>query len=362
MNQELDRFESLYALFDKSVPALLATNIANIRYLLNRPTLFDPDFGGFMLMKKGVAILFVDSRYVAKASAANLGCDIRQLTGSPWGIAASAMIEFEIKRVGFEANNLSVAQWEALKEKTKAELVPLKSFVEEERLIKGEKEIENLSRAAAISDNVFSEVLKVIQPGLRETDVAMEIDYRMKKAGADGSSFDTIVASGPHSAFPHAGAEDRLLQLGDFIKMDFGAVYSGYHADMTRTIVMGPASKRQRQVYAGVKEAQQLVLDKLKVGMTGAEADAVAREYFLAIGMADKFSHNLGHGLGLEVHEGPSLGPKNKKPLEKNMVFTVEPGLYFEGFGGVRIEDMVVMRENGVEVLTNSSKELIEIG
>ncbi|HEB12508.1 MAG TPA: aminopeptidase P family protein [Actinobacteria bacterium] len=361
MSPDSNRLHKLDKLFDDQTPAILVSQIANIRYLLNKPTMFDPSFGGVMLVAPGVAILMVDSRYLAQTNEADLACEIRSISESPWVTAAGAIKEANLKRVGFEANEISVSQWEELKTHTTAELRPAKNFVERPRLIKESTEIDHLSKAAAIGDDVFSEILTIIKPGLREADIATEIDYRMKKAGAERPSFDTIVASGPNSAFPHAGAGQRRVQAGDFIKLDFGAQYLGYHSDMTRTVVLGQVSTDHRQAYDAVARSQQLVLDQLKPGMTGAEADAIARDFFESIGMADRFGHNLGHGLGLQVHEGPSLGWKSKNVLAQGMVFTVEPGLYLPGFGGVRIEDAVVMRENGVEILTRSSKELIEI-
>lgn len=361
MSLDSNRLHKLDELFNDETPALLVSQIANVRYLLNRPTMFDPDFGGVMLVTPELAVIMVDSRYIAQTKEANLACEIRMISESRWATAGEAIKEAKLKRVGFEASDLSVAQWEELKTHTTAELLPIKNFIEIPRLIKEPIEIDNLIKAAAIGDDIFSEVIEIIKPGLREADIATEIDYRMKKAGAERPSFDTIVASGLNSAFPHAGAGQRRVQEGDFIKLDFGAVYQGYHSDMTRTVVVGQASSRHRQVYDHVARAQEMVLDQLKPGMTGVEADGIARDFFESIGIADRFGHNLGHGLGLQVHEGPSLGWKSKKVLEEGMVFTVEPGLYFPGFGGVRIEDAVVMRENGVEILTRSPKELIEI-
>ncbi len=361
MSPDSNRLHKLDELFDDEIPAILVSQIANVRYLLNKPTMFDPDFGGILLVAPDVAIFMVDSRYLAQTKEADLACEIRLISESPWATAGEAIEGAKLKRVGFEAGDVSVSQWEELKTHTTAELRPAKNFVERPRLIKEPIEIDHLTKAAAIGDDVLSETLKIIRPGLREADIAAEIDYLMKKAGARRPSFDTIVAGGPNSAFPHAGAGQRRVQAGDFIKLDFGAVYLGYHSDMTRTVVLGPANVRHRQVYEAVARGQQLVLDQLRPGMTGAEADAIARDFFKSIGMGDRFGHNLGHGLGLQVHEGPSLGWKSKKVLEEGMVFTVEPGLYFPGFGGVRIEDAVVMRENGVEILTRSPKELIKI-
>lgn len=357
----LGRLERLRALLSAEVPALIVNSVANIRYLLEAPTMFDDDFGGILLVTEKTAALIVDSRYSGQTKEADLDCEVEPVVGSLWETLAKAAKRSKLRRAGFESRYLTVAQWQQLTKDVPIELVPAKDLVEQLRAVKEASEIDCLAKAARIADEVFNEILNFLGPGLSEREVALEIDFKMRRAGAERSSFATIVATGPNSAYPHAGAGSRRTQLGDLIKMDFGAVYEGYHSDMTRTVVLGAATDRQRRVYAAVLKAQTAALDGLAPGLTGAEADALARNVFESIGMAKDFGHNLGHGVGLEVHESPILGQKSEGRLDVGMVFTVEPGLYFPGFGGVRIEDMVVMRENGIQILTNSAKQLVEL-
>lgn len=360
-NAECGRLERLRKLFSADIPAFIVGSTPNIRYLCDAPTFFDNNFAGIFLVTSKSAALITDSRYSAQAKEAGLPCEVVSAAGSLWETLAIVVKREGLKKAGFESRSLTVAQWQQLTKNVPIELVPVKSLVEKVREIKDQSEVVSLRKAAQIADEVFNEILNMLRPGLSEREIALEIDFKMRRAGAQRSSFETIVATGPNSAFPHAGAGDRRIQLGDFIKMDFGAVYDGYHSDMTRTVVLGSASDRHKQVYNAVLEAQTAVLNGLMPGLTGAEVDALARNVFEAIGMAGNFGHNLGHGVGLEVHELPTLGQKNDKRLEAGMVFTVEPGLYFPGFGGVRIEDMVVLRENGFQTLTTATKQLIEL-
>ena len=356
-----DHIERLRGLFNEEVPALVVSTVVNIRYLLGRPTLFDADFSGLLLVGPEVAALIADSRYSAQAEAAGLPCRIEGMDGSSWETLGSLVKRAKLKKVGFEAQNLTVSQWQQLKNCVPAELAPAKDLVERLRLVKNASEIDSQAAAARIADEVFNDILNLLKPGVAEREIALEIDFKMRRAGAERAGFDTIVAGGPNSAFPHAGAGERKVGLGDFVKLDFGAVFNGYHSDMTRTVVLGNASSRQKEVYANVVKAQQLALDGLAPGIKGREADALARNFFASIGTAENFGHNLGHGVGLDIHEQPTLGPKSESVLEVGMVFTVEPGLYFPGFGGVRIEDMIVLREHGIQILTASAKELIEL-
>lgn len=358
MNKRLDR---LCQAFTEEIPGLIVSGAVNIGYLIEKPTLFDPEFPGILAVTPNSVVLLVDPRYTAQAKAADLPCRVEEYRQSAWATLALVVKQEEIKRMGFEARRLTVASWRRLQQELLIELVPTEGLVERLRSVKDESEVDKLGEAAALADEVFARVIKTIVPGCRERRIALEIDYELRKAGAIGPSFETIVASGPNSAFPHARATDRAVCAGDFIKIDFGANFEGYRSDMTRTVVLGPASERQKEMYQAVATAQTAALEGLAPGVGGREADALARECFASLGTAKNFSHNLGHGVGLEVHEQPTLGSKAEGSLEVGMVFTVEPGLYFPGFGGVRIEDMVVLREHGIQVLTKSPKDLIEL-
>jgi len=265
-------------------------------------------------------------------------------------------------KVGFESAHVTVKQYERMvKEFEGIQLIGVSGLVEPLREIKDDYEIQKISEAAVIGDAAFKHILNYIKPGVSELELVIEIEYFMRKIGAEKPSFDTIVASGAHSAVPHATPSDRKVEAGEFVKLDFGAVVDGYHSDMTRTVVVGGASNKHREIYAKVKEAQEVALNAVMPGRTGKELDTIARDIISNAGYGENFTHNLGHGVGLNVHESPVLGIGGETELKKGMVVTVEPGIYISGFGGVRIEDLVVLTGTGREVLTLSTKDLLEL-
>ncbi len=355
------RLAALRELLTEDIPSLIVTAPANIHYLLDAPALFDPGFSGPLFVTTAQAWLLVDSRYTAQARSAGLAVEVVEWRESPWKSLQKILKEKAVKRCGFESTHVTMAQYHQVKKSLEVELAAAPGLVEGLRQIKEPVEIDALAKAARLGDEVFLKVVETLKPGRTERDVAADIDYWLRRAGADASSFETIVASGSNSAYPHARAGERRLSAGDFVKLDFGGVFDGYHADMTRTVVLGQASPEQQELYNEVAEGQARALAGLAPGVTGRDADALARGYFESIGKGAYFGHNLGHGVGLEVHELPTLGTKSETVLEAGMVFTVEPGLYLPDFGGVRIEDMVVMCEHGIQVLTESTKELLEI-
>jgi Xaa-Pro aminopeptidase len=229
------------------------------------------------------------------------------------------------------------------------------------RMVKDARELERIERAQIVTDRAFEHILGLIEPGLSEREVALELEVTMRRAGSDGVAFAPIVASGPNSALPHAAPTGRLLAEGDFVKLDFGARVDGYCADMTRTVVLGDASQRQRDMHTAVLEANRAGRAAVRPGAVGADVHAAAAAVLDRRGMGELFGHGLGHGVGLDVHEGPRLGPGSEDVLAPGMVVTVEPGVYEPGFGGVRIEDLVAVDGGGHRVLTNSIRELIEI-
>ena len=225
------------------------------------------------------------------------------------------------------------------------------------RMVKDACEIERIRCAGKLTADVFSEILPIVRPGARESDIAAELEYRMKRAGADGAAFETIVAGGPRAAWPHARASSRQLRGGELVILDLGAILSAYAADMTRTVYLGRPSRQAQRLYQSVAEAQREVVQNLRPGLTGNDADAVARQALGRRKLDQYFTHSTGHGVGLEVHERPRLGRGDDTPIPSGCVVTVEPGVYLEGYGGVRIEDTVLVSENGPEVLTPASKE-----
>ena len=227
------------------------------------------------------------------------------------------------------------------------------------RLIKDNHELSILKEAADIADAAFKHILDYIKPGLMELDVANELEFFMRKSGATSSSFDIIVASGWRSALPHGVASNKVIEKGDFVTMDFGALHKGYVSDITRTIAVGEPSDKLKEIYDVVLESQLRAMDQIKPGLTGIQADAIARDYITEKGYGEYFGHSLGHGIGLEVHEGPGLSYRSETKLVPGMVVTVEPGIYLPSIGGVRIEDDTLITESGNETLTHSTKDLI---
>ncbi len=264
--------------------------------------------------------------------------------------------------LGFEEKHMTVLEFKKLRS-----VFPLKrlSFVQEiieqQRMIKDDEEIVHIKRAAAIADEAFTHILDFIKPGVTEKEIALELEFFMKKSGASHLSFDSIVASGYQSSKPHAGASDKVIEDGDILTMDFGCVVNGYCSDMTRTLAVGNVDHEQKEVYEIVKKAQREALDTICAGKKASYIDKTARAVIESAGYGNYFGHGLGHGVGLEVHELPRLNPTYDTQLAKNMVVTVEPGIYLPQKFGVRIEDLVVVLEDGIQNLTSSKKELIVV-
>lgn len=337
------------------IEAILITHPPNIYYLSGFL-----GTSGFLCLTLNTARLYTDFRYLQQASEEAPSFEIIKVGGSEdFSEIGSFLVKSKIKNLAIEETHLTVRSYNRLQTAApEVELIPKSHFVEEIRSIKEEAEVEKIATAANIADQAFQEILSVIKPGMREREVALELEYRLKKGGSSKNPFDFIVASGPRSALPHGVASSRIIGEGELITIDFGAVFDGYSSDMTRTFVLGEPSQKQRDIYKMVSEAQELALTAIRKGNPCRAIDGTVREYFQKKGYASCFGHGLGHGVGLEVHELPVLSPQSNLSLEEGTVFTVEPGLYFEGFGGVRIEDMVVLRSDGPEVLTSSPKLL----
>jgi Xaa-Pro aminopeptidase len=257
---------------------------------------------------------------------------------------------------------MTVRQFNKLGEELKeATLEPVDDLVSPLRAVKDEEELRRIRHACAIADAAFEQILPLVRPGVIERDLAIELEHFMKKRGAEKEAFDTIVASGPRSALPHGRASARRLEAGDFVTFDFGARWEGYNSDLTRTVVLGRASDEQRKVYMTVLGAQMAALGAIRAGAEAKQVDAVARDRIAAAGYGERFGHGLGHALGREVHDGGGMNSRSEMKLAAGMVLTVEPGIYINGWGGVRIEDDVVVTGEGCEILTHAPKELIEL-
>ncbi|MGQ9584171.1 MAG: aminopeptidase P family protein [Anaerolineae bacterium] len=264
----------------------------------------------------------------------------------------------EGSRLAFEAEHLTVARHESLKSAVdKVEWVPTRGLVERLRAVKDEEELAAIRRAVALADEALMATMPTLRPAMTEREVAWRLETYMRERGASRVSFDIIVGSGPNGAKPHATVSDRALAAGEPIVIDMGCVVEGYCSDLTRTLVLGQPDGRFRELHSLVLQAQEAAERGMRAGMTGREADALARQVITAAGHAEEFGHSLGHGVGLEVHELPLVGHQGEDPLVQGMVCTVEPGVYLPDWGGIRIEDMVVVREDDVEVLTACTKD-----
>lgn len=334
------------ALLKRNLQGLLVSHLPNVRYL----TGFSGSNGWLLLGHHG-GLLLTDGRYRAQVEAElpeDVGLDLVVCSESlleELGTQAKSL--FGGARLGFEARYLSYGDWDRLNGVADGvEWTVTNGTVESVRVRKDGDEIAAIRRAAEIASGALMETLPLVKPGMREMDIAAELDYRMARLGSEGPAFKTIVASGPRSALPHATSGAREIQPGDFLLIDFGARWSGYSSDLTRTFVLGEPEPRQSELYGLVAEAQRRALSKLRAGESPVEVDAAARDVFVEHDLEDHFPHSTGHGLGLEVHESPRLGRRSEDALEPNMVVTVEPGLYFPGWGGIRIEDDVVITES----------------
>ena len=354
------RHEKLQQLLqEKNLDAILISDGYNMRYLSGFT-----GATGYLLITKNSRILFTDSRYTIAATAQAPDYRVVEVdAGRDYCRFFNQVLEAEkIEVLGFEAFQVRYSTYEVFKARLMVrELVPLADEVARLRRIKTPEEIALHREAEHIGDVAFEEILKEIKPGMTELEIAAKLEYIMKMNGADKLSFDSIVATGVNSSKPHAEPGHRKVAAGDFLTMDFGCVYQGYCSDMTRTIVVGKASEKQKEIYDTVLKAQLAVLTMLKSGLSGKAYDKVARDVIYGAGYEGYFGHGLGHSVGLEIHENPRFSMTEEEIIEAGMIMTVEPGIYLPEFGGVRIEDMVVLTEDGYENFTHSKKELIEL-
>ncbi|MBS4199638.1 aminopeptidase P family protein [Bacillus sp. FJAT-49732] len=351
----MGKLEKLREQFKQSnIDGFLITSTYNRRYMSNFT-----GTAGVALISFDRALFITDFRYTEQAVKQAEGYEIVKHTGPITQEVAEKVKELGIKKLGFEQDHMPFSAWKQYEEAIEAELIPISNVIENLRMIKDSHEISILKEAADIADAAFKHILDFIKPGKTELEVTNELEFFMRKCGATSSSFDIIVASGWRAALPHGVASDKIIEKGDFVTMDYGALHKGYVSDITRTVAIGEPSDKLKEIYNITLEAQLRAMEQIKPGMSGIEADAIARDYITEKGYGEHFGHSLGHGIGLEVHEGPGLSYRSEGKLVPGMVVTVEPGIYLPGIGGVRIEDDTLITASGNETLTHSTKELI---
>lgn len=338
----------------ENLDAMVVTSAANVRYL----TGFTGS-NGLVVVFQGRAVFFTDPRYRIQA-AQEVGCQVRVVTGAMLLRTAALLKQSKSRRVGFERSRLTVEAFETLKNALpmRSSLEPVQGWIENQRMIKSAGEIAGIRRSVELNSRAFAEAVKQVRPGMRETDLAAELDHRVRRHGAEGPAFETIVAAGPRTALPHARPTDATLPPRGMILVDMGAMLHGYASDMTRMLFLGRPEPQIKNMYAAVLEAQLAAIDAVRPGVKSHEVDRAARRVLARHKLDRAFVHSTGHGLGLEIHEPPRVGKKDQTVLESGMAITIEPGVYLEGIGGVRIEDTVIVTAAGCEVLTPTSKEL----
>jgi Xaa-Pro aminopeptidase len=349
----LNRLANLKA--DLKVEGLLISSPANIQYL----TGFTGS-NGLLLLTPAESIFFTDPRYGLVARA-NITGKVHVAKGPLLVEATKIIVRKHLRKIGFEPSWMNFEQYEQVRKQagSHASFRPTGGIVEELRSIKSPAEVLKIRKSVMINSEAYYRTLKRFKLGLREQEIAAELDFQMRVLGAEKPAFETIVAAGPNSARPHAHPGPHRLEANELLLIDMGATADGYTSDMTRVTFTGTPSKKIRDMYQAVLEAQLAAIDAVKAGVTTAKVDGAARKVLREHKLEKEFVHSTGHGLGLEIHETPRIGRKDKTKLQAGMVITIEPGVYLEGLGGVRIEDTVLVTERGCEVLTPTPKEFV---
>ena len=345
------------ALEERRLDALLVSSDHNRRYLSGFT-----GSAGYLLVSDDDAVLATDFRYVEQAGQQAPGFRVERIGAKADWLPRLAG-ELGVGRIGFESQDMTVATHSALlnalREASDGErprLFKTNDLIERIRAVKDPIELDLLQRAVDIADEALAEIAPTIQPGVTEEEVARRLERSMRERGAEGPSFETIVAAGPNGALPHHRADGTVIQDGQAVVIDMGALYNGYCSDLTRTVVVGSPDEKFKRVYGTVLRAQLAAEEAAGSGMPGQEVDAIARDIIKEAGHGEEFGHSLGHGVGLAVHEFPHVGPRAEDVIEDGMVLTIEPGIYLSGWGGVRIEDMVVMENGRARVMSGSKK------
>lgn len=351
----MDRVTKLQAVLkEEHLDAILVTSQYNLRYVSHFT-----GTTGLAVITQDEAFFMTDFRYTQQAAEQAQGFEIIRNVGPVFLEVKKIAEQKGINTLGFEDAYMSFRSYEELEGLVDCDLVPASGVIEELREIKEESELALIKKACEIADAGFRYILDYIKPGVSEIEIANKLDFHMRELGATGVSFDTIVASGFRSAMPHGVASHKRIERGDFVTLDFGCYYEGYVSDMTRTVSVGEPDAKLKEIYQVVLDAQLRVNAQARAGMTGVDVDRIARDYITEKGYGEYFGHSNGHGIGLEIHEGPNTSQRATKVLVPGNVITNEPGIYLDGLGGVRIEDDLIITANGNEIITHSPKELL---
>ena len=341
-------------LAERKLDAFLVSFSANLRYLSG----FTGSNGSLLVLPDS-AIFLTDPRYQIQATH-EVSCETRIAKGSLVLDIAAAIKKLRLKRIGYEPPRMTCDWYESLNSHLplKATLEPVSGWIEELRMVKSEAEIDLIRHSVETNSRAFEQTVGRVRAGMKEQDLAAELEYRMRRLGAEKPSFETIVAGGVRSALPHAQPTVAKLEKGGLVVVDMGAVQNGYCSDMTRMLFLGTPNEKVKRTYKAVLEAQLAAIHAVRPGISTVHVDRQARKVLKAAGLERAFVHSTGHGLGLEIHEPPRIGRRDKARLEAGMAITIEPGVYLEDFGGIRIEDTVIVTDSGCRVLTPTSKEL----
>ena len=354
----MKNIEKYLSLLQGEVDGLLLTS----RYSRHYGAEFDIAEGVAIVTRKGCRY-FTDSRYIESAGNGIRGFEVLEVDReNPYNARLNqAIADFGVTTLGYEESYLTAGELQSYEKNLNAKLIPFNKEIYGFRGVKEDWELARMRRAQEITDKAFTEVLTRLKTGMTELELQAELIYCLYKNGAQGLSFDPIVVSGPNSSMPHGVAGDRVIRAGDFVTMDFGVLYQGYCSDMTRTVAVGFATEEMKRVYDTVLKAPLAGIAATRAGVPGRDIDGAARKVITDAGYGKFFGHGYGHSLGLEIHESPNCNMANEKPMEAGNVCSAEPGIYLPGKFGVRIEDVVVIREDGCEILTKSPKELIVV-
>lgn len=355
----MNHFQEIAAKLEAyELDAMLLTGEANRLYATG---FHSSGTDGVALVTRNHTYYFTDSRYTEAAERSILGAVLREVkTGRGYTVLVEEVIQEEgLQRIGFEDAYMTVQDYERYRKALSCELVPATELLLQLRMVKSEEELEAMIGAQRIAERALEEILKEIRPGVTEKEIAARLQYLMLHYGASDMSFDPIVVSGPNGSLPHGVPTEKKIQSGEFVTMDFGCIYRGYCSDMTRTVAVGSVTEEMRNVYETVLSAQLAGIEAAQAGVTGKEVDGAARAVIAEAGYGAYFGHSFGHGVGVEIHESPNASPMNEKPLPKGAVISAEPGIYLPGKLGVRIEDVIVLTEDGCRNITKAPKELL---